>query len=98
MTMNGSRINGKLIQIVFMVSMALYIIADKALAPLIANVTGKAASQAKIVSDAKIFQLEVVISKLGNLSETVAAQSEAILGLKTSVDRVERKLDTHIGK
>jgi len=98
MTMNGSRINGKLIQIILIASMGMYIIADKALAPLIASVTGKAASQAKIVSDAKIFQLEVVISKLGNLSETVAAQSEAILGLKTTVDRLERKIDSHIGK
>jgi len=97
--MNGPHIpKGDLWKLLIILALTVYIGADKIVAPLISEFSGKAAAQAKIVSDAKIFQLEVVISKLGNLSETVAAQSEAILGLKATVDRVERKIDSHIGK
>ena len=77
MNANGQKLKG-ILQILFLVTMALYILIKDVTVPLVrgGDPGGKAASV--------------------EISERLARLEESTNGLKTSVDRIERKLDQHI--
>ena len=54
------------------------------------------ADQSEILQ--KLARLEECTSRLQNVPEKVAALTEATAGLRNSVDRLEKKLDSHVEK
>ena len=62
------------------------------LVPLVRN----NASGAEILQ--RLARVEVNTQKLESIPEKVATQTEAISGLKVSVDRLEKKIDSHVDR
>lgn len=62
------------------------------LVPLVRN----NASGAEILQ--RLTSVEVNTKRLESVPEKVATQTEAIAGLKVSVDRLEKKIDSHVDK
>jgi len=66
------------------------------LAPTIRANSSTAEQQAVILQ--RLATLEGCTRRIDALPEKVAAQTEAISGLRASVDRLEKKLDDHVGR
>lgn len=81
--------------ILLLVVMAGYIGVKDVVVPLVAEVTGKKGAT-ELSLDQKIGRLESVTFKLERIPEQVAIQSEAISNLKAGVERLEKKIDSHI--
>lgn len=66
------------------------------LAPTIRANSSFAEQQVVILQ--RLARLEECTRKIESVPERVAAQTEAISGLRTSVDRLEKKLDSHVDR
>jgi hypothetical protein len=93
------RTNGNLLKLLTIAILISYIGVKDVVAPLVRELTGKQTTNV-LVSDyaEKILRMEESTRKLDRVPEIVAAQSEAIIGLKIAVERLERKIDDHVSR
>lgn len=88
-------------KIVGLLIMALYILVADVVSPLIKSTTGSPRNniEATVNYDSqRISKLEAIVERLVDIPSAVSAQTEAINNLKSSVDKMDTKLERHLGK
>lgn len=78
----------------------IFIGAKDVVAPLIKNQNSGGKDQITAVVDVnsqRIARLEELAQSLRNVPQDLAALKESVTGVKVTMDKVERKLDTHMG-
>jgi tetrahydromethanopterin S-methyltransferase subunit C len=91
------RTNGNLLKLLTIAVLISYIGVKDVVAPLIREVTGKQTTNVLVSEYAeKIVRMDEAVRKMDRLPEIVSAQAEAIIGLKTAVERLEKKIDEHV--
>lgn len=78
------------------IAIAAFAIVTTVVTVLLAPIVRSNASNAEILQ--RLARVETNTKQLEGIPERMATQTEAISGLKVSVDRLEKKIDSHVDR